>query len=439
MGTDVLDILRVNVDVTVTVNGGTYRIEGLLIDELGNPVAWSISNPQTLVLGTGQVMVPELDGKMILRPASASSGHQDLQTRCSQDLSGNPELHNSPRASRSCHSLRLPIPAANSSPLARQRTSSRMTWKMAPDLWTWSLPLWSQNNNVWHSFSHAWLASATTPSNGTLAVASPLDLSDYAGPVLRFQNAYRMASANDTGRLEVSTDGTTWIPVATYTGSTPHWSTEAVDLSEYGEEPAVRLRFNAQAQSGVLWYLDDVYLNAWPAVKTAAFTYSPQTIVSGQSIAFSASYTSINTSLPITYTWDFDGVIQVTNSPTINHVFGNPGDLDVGLTVENPYDTAVTSQVVHVDPTANQLILTVNVTPGNGGTVTKNPDYSAYNPGQTVTLTPNPAPGFAFSSWSGACSGSGACVVTMDSHKTVTAAFTTMEYTLVLIHPAVGL
>ena len=34
-------------------------------------------------------------------------------------------------------------------------------------------------------------------------MASPLDLSDYAGPVLRFNDAYRMMSANDKGKLEV--------------------------------------------------------------------------------------------------------------------------------------------------------------------------------------------------------------------------------------------
>jgi hypothetical protein len=40
-----------------------------------------------------------------------------------------------------------------------------------------------------------------------------------------------------------------------------------------------------------------------------------------------------------------------------------------------------------------------------------------------VTLTPTPGGGFSFSSWGGACSGSGACAVTMSQARSVTAVF----------------
>jgi uncharacterized repeat protein (TIGR01451 family) len=48
---------------------------------------------------------------------------------------------------------------------------------------------------------------------------------------------------------------------------------------------------------------------------------------------------------------------------------------------------------------------------------------AGFPPGTAVTLTPTPAAGSAFTAWSGACSGSGACVVTMDAAKSVTATF----------------
>lgn len=68
------------------------------------------------------------------------------------------------------------------------------------------------------------------------------------------------------------------------------------------------------------------------------------------------------------------------------------------------------------------------------GTVTSNPvgiscgSTCAYNfsNGQSVTLTPTPATGYYFSSWSGACSGSETCTVNMDAAKTVSANFTTI-------------
>jgi hypothetical protein len=74
--------------------------------------------------------------------------------------------------------------------------------------------------------------------------------------------------------------------------------------------------------------------------------------------------------------------------------------------------------------------LTINKT--GSGTVTSNPagincgatcNY-AFNGGQSVALTPTPANGYYFSSWSGACSGSEVCTVTMDAAKTVGANFT---------------
>jgi Divergent InlB B-repeat domain/Right handed beta helix region len=46
-----------------------------------------------------------------------------------------------------------------------------------------------------------------------------------------------------------------------------------------------------------------------------------------------------------------------------------------------------------------------------------------YDQGQRVTLTATPSNGSTFAGWSGACSGTGACELTMDSDKSVTASF----------------
>jgi len=431
-GNGLYDKLRANVAVSVTDAGtfraGNYRIEGLLVDEYGTEIAWVVSNPQALVVGAN-TMTLEFDGKMLYDQLPLAPGAKALKLVAVKIFRNNLSSAN----------LASQVQVAVTSPAytrSQFESSSPAASLFQDDLengdgkWTWALPLWSLNNTVWHTWSHAWKASAATTTNGSLSVTSPLDLSNYAGPVLRFNHAYSMASINDKGYLEASTDGTNWTRVATYDGATVHWSVQEVDLSAYGETPGVRLRFNAQAQSGLTWYLDDVFLNAWPAVKSASFTYSPQAIVSGQNVSFTGSYDSIDTTLPITYTWNFNGVLQQTSTPNISYNFPNPGDLNVELTVENPYDSAVTSQIVHVEPNASQFYLTVDISPANGGTVIKEPNFSAYNPGQTVTLTPNPSHGFAFSSWGGACSGSGACVVTMDSDKTVTASFSILTYTL---------
>jgi uncharacterized repeat protein (TIGR01451 family) len=185
-----------------------------------------------------------------------------------------------------------------------------------------------------------------------------LNLSNYDVPALRFNNAYSM-TANDKGYLEISTNGVTWTPVVTYTGSTPHWSTEVIDLNNWSGASNVKFRFRANSATKLLWYVDDVYLNAWPAVTGAAFTYSPQPVRVQAATTFTASYTSIDTTLPITYTWDWgDGTpIQVTHVPTITHQFLDTSDYIVALTVENPYDSASTSQIVPVSPAADLSIV----------------------------------------------------------------------------------
>lgn len=57
----------------------------------------------------------------------------------------------------------------------------------------------------------------------------------------------------------------------------------------------------------------------------------------------------------------------------------------------------------------------------------------AYVSGTVVALTATPATGYSFSSWSGACTGTGACSVTMSAARSVTATFTALpKYTLTI-------
>ena len=80
--------------------------------------------------------------------------------------------------------------------------------------------------------------------------------------------------------------------------------------------------------------------------------------------------------------------------------------------------------------------LTVSVT-GNG-TVTSVPAGIScpadctedYPNGTSVSLTPTPDPGWEFSAWSGACTGAGACDVSMTQNRSVTATFVPLEWTL---------
>jgi hypothetical protein len=82
--------------------------------------------------------------------------------------------------------------------------------------------------------------------------------------------------------------------------------------------------------------------------------------------------------------------------------------------------------------------LTAMLAGNGGGTVTSNPAgincgsdcTEAYGHGTMVALTATPNGQSLFTGWSGACTGGGACSVTMDQARTVTATFTAQSYGL---------
>ncbi|MFN8216547.1 MAG: hypothetical protein U0R71_08120 [Solirubrobacterales bacterium] len=83
---------------------------------------------------------------------------------------------------------------------------------------------------------------------------------------------------------------------------------------------------------------------------------------------------------------------------------------------------------------------------GNGqGTVTSSPLIScgadceeSYESGKEVTLTPSPAAGSEFKGWSGACTGTGTCKVTMSAAREVGAQFSLERHQLSVTRSGTG-
>jgi YVTN family beta-propeller protein len=101
---------------------------------------------------------------------------------------------------------------------------------------------------------------------------------------------------------------------------------------------------------------------------------------------------------------------------------------------DNSNNISDSTQTVTLSGTGTTTSFTLNVAEAGtgGGTVTSNPAgincpttscAANFSSGTSVTLTAAPNAGSTFVGWSGACSGGGACTVTMNSNQAVTATF----------------
>jgi uncharacterized repeat protein (TIGR02543 family) len=139
---------------------------------------------------------------------------------------------------------------------------------------------------------------------------------------------------------------------------------------------------------------------------------------------------------PVGGTYAPGTVVTLTATPAAGYQFSNwSGDCS-GST--NPCSVTMNAtRSVTANFTPLQHALTVTSAPAAGGSV--NPAGGTYPHGTVVTLTVTPNAGYQFSGWSGDCSGTNACNVTMNAAKSVTANFTLRQYALTVTSaPAAG-
>jgi hypothetical protein len=259
-GDGLYEQLAINVQVEVT-EADLYRLEGWLEGQDGSLVSWASSDPVALTVGEHSLSLAfsgpaiyahNMDGPFTLMALKLIRG--DAGGYGIEDIDDEVDV-----AYTTSAYTRDQFEKAAIEPAATGFFEDDM--EHGTGNWTWQSP-WSLNDKVWHSYSRAWEADATSQS-GSLTTIS-LDVSHRADPILSFRTCYKMQSSSDVGYVEVSTNGLDWTKVATYTNSTPHWSTELLELNRFDAIPNLQLRFSANSQDELLWYVDDVSLHAWP-------------------------------------------------------------------------------------------------------------------------------------------------------------------------------
>ncbi len=179
---------------------------------------------------------------------------------------------------------------------------------------------------------------------------------------------------------------------------------------------------------------------------------------------YCTNITLANTSTSAVTSWTLGVAL---NGTTLNNMWGGIATVSGGQMTVKPvdYDTNIAPSASVTlgfcgTGTGQPALSTLDVVGGGGpttftltvgkvgglGTVTSSPPgidcgstcSALFASGAVVTLTATPASGSTFTGWSGACTGTGPCTVTMSAAQSVTASFGTTGYTLTVIKAGTG-
>ena len=153
------------------------------------------------------------------------------------------------------------------------------------------------------------------------------------------------------------------------------------------------------------------------AAKSVTANYSQNDYKVTTNVTGNGTVTGAGTS----YHWG--DTVNVTATPaagwSLGTVTGDCSSVPCTLTING-------DKTVNVVFTQNSYVLTTAASPVAGGTVTPATGPVLSNTVVTVTQTPNA--GYTFTGWSGDCTGTTTCSVTMDAAKSVTANYTQNAY-----------
>lgn len=175
-----------------------------------------------------------------------------------------------------------------------------------------------------------------------------------------------------------------------------------------------------------------------------------QAVASKAGVTLDGSGSSDPLGHTLSYEWKQTAGTAVTlsNSHAVKPTFTAPtgsASLAFSLVVKSS-EASSRADSVTVSVAAPKYALKVSRSGTGSGTVTSSPAgiecgadcEESYEQGTKVALTPTPAAGSEFKGWSGACTGSGACEVTMSSAKSVGAEFALVKHQLTVSKSGTG-
>ncbi len=125
-----------------------------------------------------------------------------------------------------------------------------------------------------------YLSDSDTPGSGsstkTILTSPAFSTSGLSSASLNFYHYYRHISGG-SGVVEVSLNGTSWTTLATYNSDQlgpTNFSSVAIPLDSYLNQPTVYIRFNYTASWGYYWAIDNVSITGVSTLPAVAFAWT---------------------------------------------------------------------------------------------------------------------------------------------------------------------
>ena len=180
---------------------------------------------------------------------------------------------------------------------------------------------------------------------------------------------------------------------------------------------------------------------------TAVLSATPTSGIAPLTVNFSAAGSTDADGSIVSYAWNFGDGGSQTGGTTAQRIYSAAGTYTATVTVtDNTGLTDTKSVSISVTASTTTYGLTVTRSGTGTGTVSSSPAgiscgstcSANYASGTSVTLTAAAAAGSTFAGWSGACSGTGSCTVSMTEARSVTATFNTVSYALSVSRSGTG-
>jgi hypothetical protein len=282
-------------------------------------------------------------------------------------------------------------------------------------------PAFVQQSTYQPDNTYRWMGSAAMDGVGDLALGFSAS-SAVIHPEIRYAGRLSSDPANQFAQGET----TLFAGAGSQTGTNNRWG----DYSDMTVDPSDDCTY---------WYTQEYYATSgsfnW-STRIGSFKF-PSCATNRLTTAKNGSGTGSITSSPAGVNCGSTCLFEWAHGTTVAlNAAADPGSVFIGWSGGGCSGTGSCTVALNADTTVTATFsalrtLTVHKTGSGSGTVTSSPAAIScgatcsgqFNGGTSVTLTAAAVSGSKFSGWSGDCSGTGTCTLTMSANHTVTAAF----------------